>query len=105
MKRIATSSNSAELGLLKSRLEAQDIPCHIRNEQVSQAIPTTAFAAELCVLRDEDYARAIGLCEAWKQTSSDNQQPWTCPKCAEKLEGQFASCWKCGTARDAGAPA
>jgi hypothetical protein len=105
MKRIAASPNSAELGLLKSRLEAEGIPCHIRNEQVSQVIPTTAFAAELCVLRDEDYPRALELCDAWKQPSSDNQQPWTCPKCEEKLEGQFASCWKCGTARNEAAPA
>ena len=25
--------------------------------------------------------------------------PWTCPKCGEQCEGQFAQCWKCGAAR------
>lgn len=105
MKRIAASANSAELGLLKSRLEAEGIPCHIRNEQVSQVIPTTAFAAELCVIQDEDYPRALELLDSWRQTSSEIQQPWVCPKCGERLEGQFAACWKCGTVRDAGTSA
>ena len=29
-------------------------------------------------------------------------QHWTC-ECGEKLEGQFTACWKCGSARPAGA--
>jgi hypothetical protein len=27
------------------------------------------------------------------------KQPWNCPKCNERLEPQFDSCWRCGTAR------
>src|SRR5262247_2554902 len=27
--------------------------------------------------------------------SSPSAQPWTCPQCGEKLEGQFDLCWKC----------
>jgi hypothetical protein len=104
MKRIVASPNSAELGLLKSRLEAEGIPCHIRNEQVAQVIPTTAFAGELCVLDEADYPRAMKLYEGWQQTPTESQQPWTCLRCGEKLEGQFASCWKCGAGRDANAP-
>jgi hypothetical protein len=30
---------------------------------------------------------------------------WTCPKCGEKVEGQFDSCWSCGTKRDGTPPA
>jgi hypothetical protein len=104
MKRIVASANSAELGLLKSRLEAAGIPCHIRNEQTSQVIPTTAFAAELCVLHEADYPRALELCAAWQQPPPASQQPWSCPRCGEQLEGQFTSCWKCGADRDASAP-
>jgi hypothetical protein len=100
MKRLIASANSAELGLLKSRLEAEGIPCHIRNEQTSQVIPTTAFAAELCVLDEADYPRAVELCEAWRRTPPEFQRSWTCPNCGEELEGQFSTCWKCGTGRD-----
>ena len=30
---------------------------------------------------------------------------WTCPKCSEKSEEQFHSCWSCGTKRDGTPPA
>ena len=36
----------------------------------------------------------------------DAQRPratWTCPQCAERVEDQFAQCWKCGHMRPAGA--
>jgi GYF domain 2 len=32
------------------------------------------------------------------------KQPWNCPKCNERLEPQFDSCWRCGTARTLDAP-
>ena len=24
---------------------------------------------------------------------------WTCPRCGERLEGQFTDCWQCGSPR------
>jgi glutamate-1-semialdehyde aminotransferase len=100
MKPIFSSPNSAELGLLKSRLEAEGIPCGIRNEQTSQVIPTEAFSAELCVLRDEDHERAVELCEAWQRPPAGFREPWVCRQCGERLEGQFTECWKCGSSRE-----
>jgi len=89
------------MGLLKSRLEEAGIPCLLQNEQISQAIPSAAFSAELWIAHDEDYRRAVALCETWRHPSSEIRGAWTCPKCGEKLEGQFSACWKCGTNRDA----
>ncbi|MCD6050912.1 MAG: hypothetical protein K0Q55_2315 [Verrucomicrobia bacterium] len=66
MKRIFTSTNSAEVGLLKSRLEEAGIECEIRNEFAAQALPGTAFDPELWVLDDAQYAEAKGLLEAWQ---------------------------------------
>jgi hypothetical protein len=63
MKRILASLNSAEIGLAQSRLEAAKIPWELRNDLVSQAIPTTPFAPELWV-RDEDYETAMELLAA-----------------------------------------
>src|SRR5438552_3344521 len=39
MKRIFSSSGSAEVGLLRSRLEAAGIRCALRNEALSQMLP------------------------------------------------------------------
>jgi hypothetical protein len=36
--------------------------------------------------------------------TSDNmpKAPWICPECGEGIEGQFATCWKCGTDKPEG---
>jgi uncharacterized OB-fold protein len=31
-------------------------------------------------------------------------KPWKCSKCGEISEPQFATCWKCGTARKVESP-
>jgi len=77
MKQIFSSPNSAEVGLLASTLEAAGIDCELRNEAVSQVIPGTAFAEELWILNDEDYAEASDLIAAFKKNAiaSDSPEP------------------------------
>ena len=58
MKRVYTSTNSAEVGLMQSLLGGAKIPCEVRNEAVSQAFVGAPFAPELWILRDEDYEEA-----------------------------------------------
>ena len=64
MKRLYSSSDSAELGLLASRLEAAGLACEVRSE--SQVIPGIPFGPELWILRDEDYTEARALLSAWQ---------------------------------------
>lgn len=61
MKRVYSSSNSAQVGLAQSILGAAGITCEVRNDAVSQALPGMPFNAELWVLRDQDYAEARRL--------------------------------------------
>jgi hypothetical protein len=61
MKRVFSSPDSAEVGLVRSVLEAADIACEVRNEAVSQAMPGFPFVPELWVLRDDDYDEAARL--------------------------------------------
>jgi hypothetical protein len=58
MKRVYTSTNSAEVGLMQSLLDGANIPCEVRNEAVSQALVLLPFAPELWILRDEDFEEA-----------------------------------------------
>ena len=69
MKRLFSSPDSAEIGLVRSRLEAAGIECEMRNEYLSPAMPGTPFDPELWVLRDSQFAEASDLLAAWRKAS------------------------------------
>lgn len=100
MKRLLTMPGGPELGLLRSRLEAAGIGCELRDEQMSQTIHCAAFPAELWILDDNDYSKAVGLCEAWKGPPAGTTRSWICRECGETVDGQFVACWRCGTGRE-----
>jgi len=72
MRQIFSSSDSAELGLLASRLEAAGIACEVRSE--SQVIPGIPFGPELWILEDEDYPEAAELLSAWQNPIAADEQ-------------------------------
>jgi len=62
MKRVFSSLDSAEVGLLQGVLEVANIPNEIRNLTGSQvAGPSLLIPTELWVLNDEDYDEATRL--------------------------------------------
>ena len=101
MKRVWTSSDSAELGLLRNVLQKAGIRCVEVNEQMAQVIPALPFQAELWVEREEDYDEAMALVAAWQNPTPAAEASWTCSRCGEALGSQFSKCWKCGTRREA----
>ena len=103
MKRIFSSPDSTELGLLKNVLQKAGIPCVEVNEQMAQLIPSPPFQAELWVEREEDYAEAMALVEAWQHPTPAAETLWTCSHCGEELGSQFSKCWKCGNPRHSAA--
>ena len=101
MKLLFSSANYTEAGLLKSMLDAADIASEIRNESAQAAYyPGAEFYPELWVINDEDFSDALKLRKAWCTTRARHFRPWTCAKCGEELEGQFLTCWKCGSQRE-----
>ncbi|MBI3416179.1 MAG: DUF2007 domain-containing protein [Verrucomicrobia bacterium] len=73
MKPLFSSPNSAEIGLLRSRLESAGIDCEIRNEYLSPALPGAPFDPELWVLKDEQFAEASELLAAWRQPARSSE--------------------------------
>jgi len=67
MKKLLSLPDSAEIGLLRSRLEAAGIECELRNEHLSPFMPGVPFHPELWLLKDEDWAEARELLAAWMQ--------------------------------------
>jgi hypothetical protein len=101
MKRVFTSPDSAEVGLLKNMLEKAGIRCVQMNEQMARMIPSAPFQAELWVEDEADFPAAVALLAEWQHPTHAGGTAWTCSRCGEKLESQFNKCWKCGTKRDA----
>ena len=100
MKKLTTSASTVEIHHYRNLLEAEGIPCQIRNEHLASIlgeIPLTETWPQLWVVNDLDYDRAMQLIgdDALAESPST---PWRCKSCGEQNEGQFAACWNCGTA-------
>ena len=98
MKKLFVSANSVELGALKNLLEVASIEYEVRNEVTHENFPGAAFYPELWVVHEADFARAMEIRDVWRSTPR-SREAWKCGNCGEDLEGQFLSCWKCGTGR------
>jgi Putative prokaryotic signal transducing protein len=71
MKKLCSSADSAEIGLLRNRLESAGIECEIRNECTSSVMPLAPFEPELWILQDEQFAEATELLAAWQKPGPD----------------------------------
>lgn len=98
MKKVTTSQSIVTIHHYRNLLESEDIPCQVRNEilgGIAGEMPLTEVWPELWVINDIDYDRAKQLIDDDIVAESPSE-PWTCARCGEKNEGQFAACWKCG---------
>jgi hypothetical protein len=102
MKRVYTANTmSSDQEIVQDLLEKANIPCMVRNENLSAAlgeIPFTECSPEIWILNDNDYSRATEIVEGWRNGEVEDHGPWVC-RCGETIEGQFSSCWKCGRDR------
>ena len=92
LRKIHTSPSLVEIAHLRNLLEAQGIGCHVRNDQLMAVgeIPFVECWPELWLQRPGDALRAravidLALCP------SPASDPWTCPGCGERIEGQFGA--------------
>ena len=95
-----TMSESSDVYALKIILDTEEIPCSIRNEYLSIALGELSHQdciPALWVLNDADYPRALKVMETWRSSPVKTKSQWVCAECGETIEGQFSSCWKCGT--------
>lgn len=86
-----------EVAHLRNVLESAGIPCEVRNDRLAGAmgeIPFVECWPELWVRSAGDVLRARGLIDEALRPATD-AEAWTCPRCAERIEPQFAQCWRC----------
>jgi len=102
MKKLSDAGDLISLTQLKSMLEEEGIPCLIKNELMiglSGEVPLNECSPQLWVAEDKDEPRARQLLHELKTAEREAGPSWLCEQCNEPVEGQFTSCWKCGSPR------
>lgn len=96
MKKIFTSQNIALVNFYKEILEKNGIDAIVKNYYLTSGVgdlPPNECIPELWIMNDDKYDEAKVLLTTEKGTA------WKCT-CGEKIDGQFAQCWKCGKVRE-----
>ena len=101
MKKLTSAESLITINHYKNLLQAEGIHCEIRNEHLGSIMGEMPFVEtwpELWIANDLEFDRATQLI-----AGAESESPaaaWTCKKCGEHNEGQFAACWNCSTASD-----
>ena len=99
MKKLTSASSTITIHHYRNLLEAEGIPCEIRNEHLGSVLGEIPFVEtwpQLWVVNDLDYDRAKQLISS-QSIDESPASAWRCKSCGEENEGQFAACWNCGT--------
>jgi hypothetical protein len=108
VQRIYGARDSSEAEFVKGLLEAEEIPAIVQGSALDAArgdIPFTAASLPSVWVNETDVERATLVVDEFRRGGpavTTPQVSWKCPKCGEVLEGQFTTCWKCGTEKPAG---
>ena len=103
MKQLHSARHTVEAHLIRGFLVSNGIAAEVRGEYLTSG--WGELPVDVCsvwIVDDAQYAYANELLIAFLSGSFARMysaERWTCPQCGEKLEGQFTSCWSCGTAR------
>lgn len=101
MIRLFTDARLYVLSQLKQQLDAAEIPCFIKNEQLAGGtgdLPFTETWPELWLYRKADYDEAMTIVQDFKKIleEAEDSPDWVCPQCNENNEGHYGVCWSCG---------
>lgn len=102
MKKVYVTDNAMLAGHVLSVLQSNAIACHIRNLSLTGGIgelPINECWPEVWVNDAHDEPAARELIEA-VLTEVEPGADWQC-QCGESIQGQFDSCWSCGSDRPA----
>jgi hypothetical protein len=101
MTRVWRAFNVVEASHLRNVLESAGIRAFLRNEnlvRLAGEVPFDQTWPEVWILDDAKAAEAFALLQE-VQRPQWQQPAWSCPHCGQWLEGQFTSCWNCGSDR------
>ena len=103
MKQVHIAKHAPEAHIVKGVLESSGIAAVVRGEFLTSG--WGELPVDVCsvwIADDAQYERAQALLLSFLNGDLARElrsQNWRCAKCGEQLEGQFTSCWRCGSAR------
>jgi len=100
VKRVFSSFDLLAAHHARNLLESQGIRAEVRNERLASAmgeLPPAECLAEVWVADPGEAASAERLLREGVPVTG---APWRCAGCGERLEPQFAQCWRCGATRE-----
>jgi hypothetical protein len=101
MKKLTSAETIVTITHYQNLLAAEGIKTEVRNQHlggVMGEVPVFETWPQLWVVNELDFDRATQLIEA--ADAEPCEGPWTCRKCGEKNEGQYAACWNCEASAD-----
>ena len=101
MKKLTSAETIVTITHYQNLLAAEGIKTQVRNQHlggIMGEMPVFETWPQLWVVNELDFDRATQLIEA--ADAESNEAPWTCRKCGEKNEGQYAACWNCEASAD-----
>ena len=93
--RLPLAATPEEADAIALLLESNGIPAIVEYAAAGFVEPARG---SVCV-NATDIEPALALLAKLPAEPLTPGDPWTCPKCAERLEGQFSECWNCQTPR------
>jgi hypothetical protein len=95
--------DSAKVGLVDQLLKQAELDTVLRNWTGSNitSVPIPYMFPNVCVLTEEDCARARKIVVDYFNAESERQEAWQCPNCGETVDGVFSECWACQTSSPA----
>jgi len=100
MKKVYVASDPLNAHLFKEILDDNGISAVVQDERIFSVRGDVPVVYPSVWVREEDFDAARELVKSFE--ASRKQAPagesWTCPTCGERIDGQFAECWKCAAA-------
>ncbi len=103
MRQLHAARHAVEAHLIRGFLDSHGIAAEVRGEFLTSG--WGELPVDVCsvwVMNDAQFEAANELLVKFLKGSYARQfsgEHWSCPRCGEKLEGQFTQCWKCGASK------
>jgi hypothetical protein len=97
MKKVYEAKDPLNASLLTGLLNDAGIEALVQGERMSGLLGSVPPVCPSVYVRDEDQEAARSVVAEFERVREGRAtlETWTCPKCGEKIEASFKTCWKC----------
>lgn len=101
LKEVYQAADAARAELVRGLLESEGIAAVVQGAELQGSLGPVLAGSTLpgVYVRQEDVTSAREIIDHYEHGEQEKGADWVCPTCGEHIEGQFSSCWKCGTER------